>query len=1012
MTILDSCARWLVDLYLLASVILVVTWIVTRCMRQPSRRMAVGRSAIVAILVLAVIAALPTWPRAVRFGDAPNPGSAPRHEPIAAIHERPELSSAVRPPAPRPNTTTPVADRTHARSHVTPARVAPAPPAAPDAPSTTGPPRKALLFLFLGGALIVALWSLLGAIQAWRLVANSTPAPRRMKSLLSKLARSRGCRPRLRISATVREPLVLGWWRPTILLPASFARTEPLPSLQLALAHEWAHVESGDLRVIAQLRLLLPLLFAHPLYWWLRRRIRRDQELLADASAARVSSRTEYAETLVRWARACATPRPILPLAALPLFQRPSELRRRIEMLLSSRIRVHTRCARTFQIATRIVAVALVLSLSLITSAPATTQDAAKVSTPDASQSADGEVLVRGRVVDSEGRPVAGAKVHFARPFGKSKGPARTAGSEEPGSVRVSTESGADGSFTLRIPENAISSVPEARDATRILVQADGHAIASVPAHDEDTSEVVVTVEPGRAIEGQILSGEGTPIEGAQVKLRSGRTELLAYLGPLQTSTDEEGRFRFPGFGDLHVWLEVSADGYASTQIQVTNDEETHLRAREEEEMMAMSMVGNVRPRALVRSEFVHLLSPGRAIHGQVVDESGSPLANVRVSTWMTSDHNAVTDAEGRYRIDGVPKVDRLDVRATPQSPGDFLPAKIEVADGEGLADVEVDFALSRGVVVSGQVLDDQGRPVARSHVTYVALPDNQDLRGTPTGAFFESGRHSAQTDDEGSFSMAIPPGPAVLLANARNASHESGQHYLPARYDPERPIPGYRDEYGAITSFAGWIEMLITYSAYRVIEPPTDAAGLEVNLVLSTGGTRVVRFVDEAGNELTGVEAHGKDELLMGSWTPVEGSRLEMAGLDPAHSRMFFARHAERNLVGQIDLAPGTDECTMVLSPAATVKGRVIDRFGRPVASAQVWAHLLAEDVGLSRGIAITWGDLRTESDGRFELSGLFPGSLIRVGASQGTAYHQVEGLDTQPGETIDLGDLPLQER
>jgi Zn-dependent protease with chaperone function len=48
--------------------------------------------------------------------------------------------------------------------------------------------------------------------------------------------------------------------------------------LGAVLAHECAHLRHGDLRTLALARLLLILFWPQPLYWWLRRIIRLDQE--------------------------------------------------------------------------------------------------------------------------------------------------------------------------------------------------------------------------------------------------------------------------------------------------------------------------------------------------------------------------------------------------------------------------------------------------------------------------------------------------------------------------------------------------------------------------------------------------------------------------------------------------------------------------------------------------------------------------------------------------------------
>ena len=55
-------------------------------------------------------------------------------------------------------------------------------------------------------------------------------------------------------------------------LPDQFAANEPDDRLESALAHEKAHIQNGDLRWLALLRLLNVVLYAQPLFWWLAAR--------------------------------------------------------------------------------------------------------------------------------------------------------------------------------------------------------------------------------------------------------------------------------------------------------------------------------------------------------------------------------------------------------------------------------------------------------------------------------------------------------------------------------------------------------------------------------------------------------------------------------------------------------------------------------------------------------------------------------------------------------------------
>ena len=133
--------------------------------------------------------------------------------------------------------------------------------------------------------------------------------------------------------------VAIGILRPTILLPAALAAAGPGPTLRAVLAHEWAHVRNRDLWLLALGRCLLVVLYAHPLFWWLRRAIRNDQECLADAAAAG-QSRHDYAEELLRWARLSPAASPARAWAAVGLWESASQLSRRIAMLLDETFRI------------------------------------------------------------------------------------------------------------------------------------------------------------------------------------------------------------------------------------------------------------------------------------------------------------------------------------------------------------------------------------------------------------------------------------------------------------------------------------------------------------------------------------------------------------------------------------------------------------------------------------------------------------------------------------------------
>jgi beta-lactamase regulating signal transducer with metallopeptidase domain len=98
-----------------------------------------------------------------------------------------------------------------------------------------------------------------------------------------------GCRRaiELRESADLQTPATIGWLWPVVLLPAGW-RGWSAAERRAALAHELAHVGRSDYLGALVARLSAALHFYHPVVYWLAGRLRLQQELAADASAARV----------------------------------------------------------------------------------------------------------------------------------------------------------------------------------------------------------------------------------------------------------------------------------------------------------------------------------------------------------------------------------------------------------------------------------------------------------------------------------------------------------------------------------------------------------------------------------------------------------------------------------------------------------------------------------------------------------------------------------------------------
>ena len=158
------------------------------------------------------------------------------------------------------------------------------------------------------------------------------------------------------------------------------------------------------------------------------------------------------------------------------------------------------------------------------------------------------------------------------------------------------------------------------------------------------------------------------------------------------------------------------------------------------------------------------------SISGRVLTaDTGRPIkrARVAISGGGRGGRTAITDDQGRYRVDGLVAgtytvtasktgfVDAIFGQRRAQQPG----TPIELVDAQGATNV--DLRLARGGVLTGHVLDEDGEPLARAVVTaqrYQYVRGERQL--TPAGG--------DQTDDRGQYRVfGLPPGDYYVSATA-----------------------------------------------------------------------------------------------------------------------------------------------------------------------------------------------------------------------------------------------------
>jgi beta-lactamase regulating signal transducer with metallopeptidase domain len=219
----------------------------------------------------------------------------------------------------------------------------------PPSTAATGPDLS--LLPWLGGAYVALLlgfilrW-LFGCLALARLVSSAQPPPPEVVRLFAAMTAHLRRRPRLLVAERIAIPLSCGVWQPTVILSPGLCRPEAREVLRWVFAHELTHLERRDAWSSHLFGLAQAVYFFLPWFWWLRHQVRLCQEFVADAAACPTGAAAEYAQFLLNLRRA-----PAVPTRALGVSGNPSDLYRRVNMLLQSSQKVERSCPRVWSLA-------------------------------------------------------------------------------------------------------------------------------------------------------------------------------------------------------------------------------------------------------------------------------------------------------------------------------------------------------------------------------------------------------------------------------------------------------------------------------------------------------------------------------------------------------------------------------------------------------------------------------------------------------------------------------------
>jgi hypothetical protein len=417
---------------------------------------------------------------------------------------------------------------------------------------------------------------------------------------------------------------------------------------------------------------------------------------------------------------------------------------------------------------------------------------------PPAAPAPGEQVEVGGRVLDPDGRPLAGAKVSFFRPDDAHPG-------EEPrpivaGDRDVRATSGPDGRFRFLVAAADFAGIEAAYPLTQPTLSAvaegygPGWAACRSPAWASDVT--LKLAKDDIPIDGRVLGLEGRPVAGATVRILGVLGTLNDDLGPVvkalgapqsplllfsrildgsvsglpeSVRSGPDGRFRVTGMGrGRAVSLRIEGPTIATQELVAVLANPRPLEdARRAVKTPEPGVIFSANP------TFEVITGPTQPIVGVVRDkDTGQPLGGVVVKSWKLAQVaytandfvRTTTDAQGRYRLVGMPKGPGHSIIAVPADDQPYLASVVAVGTAPGVEPVTAEIALKRVALIRGRVTGGpEGRPV-RARVQYFAERSNPHMNDAPG---LGGACQWIPTRPDGSFAVPALPGGGLLAVRA-----------------------------------------------------------------------------------------------------------------------------------------------------------------------------------------------------------------------------------------------------
>jgi RNA polymerase sigma factor (sigma-70 family) len=658
---------------------------------------------------------------------------------------------------------------------------------------------------------------------------------------------------------------------------------------------------------------------------------------------------------------------------------------------------------------------------------------------PDPSwHSAPGRMLVTGRVLDPQGKPVPNAHVTVsamlmiadqAVPFG-------------PFTYATNHQGLCDDDGRFRL-ETSLTSSSRHGNAV-VTAMAPGYGIGWVKLDlDAEQPDAQINLRSEEIIRGRMFDIQGRPAQGVKVTVRivsrrvNGRPKSTVFrrndaeeypAWPNPAISDAGGYFTLRGIGrELSIMLSVCDPRFAAWTGRVEADGAAvnpQIRAL----MPALKPDSGGEPRS-----FTIALAPAQTISGRVTyGDTGKPVprAPIAVTAWSAGRRAGLAtrfraDDHGQFRINPDPG-DTFVLTAQSAEAAPYLAVTKSVNWPKGAVEQSVELALDRGIAIEGRVTEEgSGKPVAGAIARFTPSESDQTRGRTMNGT-------ASATSADGSFHLAAIASRGYLVVQGPSDDYVLKE--LGASGGLSSAEPGSQRHYAG---------------AYTFLDLKSASGSRKVDLALREGVTIKGRVVGPDDQPVKSALIFSRINLMTPAfggwkrWGPgapgrVRDGRFEQHGLDPDNEVPFYFLDSERELGTTVWLSGKSTAASPIavrLDHCGSARARLVDRDGKvqgKSTSANVMliitpgrlfnqfqlkkAGPLFADGATLDGVDPTHypGPITSGADGRIALPALIPGATYRF-IDQSTNRDQNGSqirreFTVKPGETVDLGDILIE--